>query len=348
MKTDAMAGCANQASAGANAAAAVPASFRAYQISRGDRVSAAITDVSLDTLTPGEVVVRSAYAGLNYKDALATTDQGKVIRHFPRIGGSDVSGVVVASDDVRFRPGDAVMAYARGLGVDEDGGFSQYVRLRAEHTLPLPNGLDLLEATALGVAGYTAALAVHLLLESGLEPAAGNVLVNGATGGVGSMAVEMLSGLGFRVSAMSSKADEDDMLLRLGAVEMIRSSSIENSGRPLERSRWIGAIDNVGGAQLAWLTRTLRPRGVIASVGNAGGSELATSVLPFILRGIRLLGVNVSYYGELETLLWQRLATDLKPARLRHNTKLIALDQLPDRIQQMLSGQSTGRSVVAF
>ncbi len=332
----------------AASSATVPPVFKAYRITRGDKVAASVANVSLNDLTPGEVVVRSAFAGLNYKDALATTDHGNVIRHFPRIGGSDVAGVVVASDDPRFRPGDAVMAYARGLGVEEDGGFSEYVRLRADRTLALPAGLTLFDAAALGVAGYTAALAVHLLEENGLTPGAGTVLVNGATGGVGSMAVEMLSGLGYRVSAMSSKPDKNDLLRRLGAVEVIRSSEAADSAKPLERSRWSGAIDSVGGSQLAWLTRTVQPRGVIASVGNAGGNELTTTVLPFILRGIRLVGVNVSFYDDLESGLWKRLGTDLKPARLRENTETIRLDQLPDRVRRMLAGQATGRTVVAF
>ncbi|UIF89678.1 acryloyl-CoA reductase [Cupriavidus sp. UYPR2.512] len=331
-----------------HAATAVPPSFKAFRICRGERVRAGIANVSLDELTPGEVVLRSAYAGLNYKDALATTDHGNVIRHFPRVGGSDVTGVVVDSTDPRFRPGDAVMAYAGGLGVDEDGGFSEYVRLRAARVMPVPDGLDLLEAATLGVAGFTAALAVHLLQESGMRPEAGSVLVNGATGGVGSMAVDMLSRLGYRVSAMSGKVDHDDMLRRLGAAEVIRSGSIEDCAKPLERARWSGAIDSVGGTQLAWLTRTVQPRGVIASVGNAGGNELVTSVLPFILRGIRLIGVNVSFYGDLEATLWQRLATDLKPAHLGESAEIVALDQLPDRIGRMLAGLATGRTVVGF
>ncbi|WP_244119291.1 alcohol dehydrogenase catalytic domain-containing protein [Burkholderia gladioli] len=234
--------------------------------------------MSLDDLTPGDVVVRTAYAGLNYKDALATTNHGKVIRHFPRIGGSDLAGLVVSSGDPRFRPGDAVMAYAGGLGVDEDGGFSEYVRLQASRAKPVPANLSLLEAAALGVAGATAALAINLLEESGLKPGTDNVLISGATGGVGTIGIEMLSALGYEVTAMTSKPDHDDFLRKLGAAEVMRASTVTDGGRPLERPLWSGAIDNVGAHVLPWMIRTVRERGAIASIGNAGGNTLNTSV----------------------------------------------------------------------
>jgi acrylyl-CoA reductase (NADPH) len=326
----------------------IPPSFKAWRITHNQRVEAAVADVSLDDLTPGDVVVRTAYAGLNYKDALATTNHGKVIRHFPRIGGSDLAGVVISSADPRFAPGDAVMAYAGGLGVDEDGGFSEYVRLRASRVRSVPANLSLLEAAALGVAGTTAALAIHLLEENGLRPGTGNVLISGATGGVGTIGIEMLSALGYDVTAMTSKPHHDDLLRQLGAAEVIRTTAVTDGSRPLERPVWSGAIDNVGADVLPWMIRTVRERGTIASIGNAGGNTLKTSVLPFILRGVRLIGVNLSAYTDMEDRLLERLSTDLRPRLLTRSAHVISLDELPENIDRMLTGQTVGRIVVGL
>lgn len=327
---------------------AVPPSFKAWRITHGQQVEAAVANVSLEDLTPGEVVVRTCYAGLNYKDALATTNHGKVIRHFPRIGGSDLAGLVVWSEDPRFAPGDAVMAYAGGLGVDEDGGFSEYVRLKSSRVKPVPANLSLLEAAALGVAGATAGLAIHLLEESGLRPDAGKVLISGATGGVGTIGIEMLAATGYEVTAMTSKPDHDDFLRRLGAADVISTTTVTDGSRPLERELWSAAIDNIGAGVLPWLTRTVRERGAIASIGNAGGNALNTSVLPFILRGIRVVGINLTAYTDIEDRLWQRISTDLRPRLLAESTHVISLDELPENIDRMLAGRSTSRIVVGL
>lgn len=328
--------------------ASAPTRFRAFRIHRGERVLGKIDSLTLDDLSPGGIVIRARYAGLNYKDALATTEHGGVIRNFPRVGGSDVSGHVLSSDDPRWRPGDAVLAYAQGLGVDHDGGFSEYVRVRPDQLVALPPELDLLASASLGVAGFTAALAVHLLQDNGLRPGQGDVWVNGATGGVGSMAIAMLAASGYRVVAMSSKTEHSAWLRRQGAAEVLGSGDLAPSPGLLAKARGSAAIDSIGGAALDGLLRSMQPRGIVASVGNVGGNTLHTNVLPFILRGVRLIGVNLNAYRDLESLLWRRLATDLRPARLRENTRLIALDDLPEAIRQMLNAQTVGRTLVAF
>jgi len=325
-----------------------PSTFKAFRITRTDRVESGLTQASLDQLSPGDVVIRTAYAGINYKDALATTEHGKVIRQFPRIGGSDASGWVVHSTHPAFKAGDPVVVYARGLGVDHDGGFAEYMRVPGDWLLPLPSGLTLLEAAALGIAGFTAALAVHLLQENGVRPEQGQVLVNGASGAVAGMAIEMLARLGYPVVAMSGKSHARERLLQLGAAEVVSADQFEDAGKPLASARWSAVVDSVGGQGLDWLLRTVKPRGVVASIGNAGGNEFSTNVLPFILRGVRLIGVNVTFYLDIETQIWQRLANDLKPAGLAENVGQISLEQLPHHIQRMLQAQTSGRTVVVF
>lgn len=293
-------------------------------------------------------MIRARYAALNYKDALATTDHGGVIRNFPRVGGSDVSGHVLSSDDPRWQPGDSVLAYAQGLGVDHDGGFSEYVRVRPDQLVALPPELDLLSGASLGVAGFTAALTVHLLQENGLQPEQGDVWVNGATGGVGCMAIAMLAASGYRVVAMSSKAEHADWLLRQGAAEVVGRGELTSSSALLAKARGSAAIDSIGGDALDGLLRSMQPRGIVASVGNVSGNALHTNVLPFILRGVRLIGINLSAYRDLEPMLWRRLATDLRPDRLNENTRLLALDELPAAIGQMLNAQTVGRTLVDY
>lgn len=322
--------------------------FLAFRIRQGKHVTSAIERISLDALSTGRIVIRTSHAGLNFKDALATTDRGGVIRHFPRVGGSDVSGHVVHSDDPRWRPGDAVVAYAHGLGVSHDGGFAEYVRLHPEQIMTLPVGVDLLDAAALGVAGATAALAVHLLQEQGLRPDCGDVLINGATGGVGSMAIQMLAATGHRVVAVSSKSDCRDWLLRLGAHDVLSPSDVQAGAGLLASARWGAAVDSLGGEGLDALLRAMRSRGVVASVGNVGGNALNTNVMPFILRGVRLVGVNLTAYRELDELLWSRMVGDLRPPKLRELTQVITLGELPDAITRMLNGHTVGRTVVSM
>jgi NADPH2:quinone reductase len=293
------------------------------------------------------VVFRSAYSSVNYKDALAATGTGKIIRSFPRVGGIDATGVVESSSDPRFHAGEEVICTSYELGVSHDGGFAQYCRVPADWVVPLPKGLTLREAAALGVAGYTAGLAVELLELNGMTPNNGKVLVNGATGGVATLAIDMLSKLGYHVVAVTGKDEEHGFLKELGAAEVLSRQKLDLGSRPLEKATWAAAFDSVGGEQLAWLTRTMQPEGLIASFGNAGGIEFKTTVLPFILRGVRLIGVNS---GEtpmpLRRKIWGRLASDLKPRRLDAIAHDITLEALPAYFDKMLKGQIRGRAVV--
>ncbi len=321
--------------------------FDAFQINRSDTVTSELRRVKLDDLSTGEIVVRTAFAGVNYKDALATSDYGNVIRCFPRIGGSDGAGWVVASADPSFKEGDEVVVYGGGFGVDHDGAFSEYFRVLTDWVSKLPDNMTLLEAAALGIAGFTAALAVHLLEEAGIRPDLGKVFVNGATGAVPGMGIEMLSGLGFDISAATSKPDQAEYLRDLGANEVIGASWIDE-GKPLERARWAAALDALGGQGLSHLLRSIMPRGCVASYGNVTGNDVTTSVLPFILRGIRLIGVNVTYYGDLRSVLWQRMADDLRPVRMLRDVQSIKIGALHEQITRMLNGHTVGRTVVAF
>ena len=323
--------------------------FNAFRInSDNGAVHGSIVELGLQDLSPGDVVIRTACAGVNYKDALATTDEGKIIRRFPRIGGIDMSGVVETSADSRFRPGDQVIAHSRGLGVEHDGAFSEYVRVPGDWVVPLPEGLTLVDAAALGVAGYTAALAIHFLEQNGVLPASGPILVTGATGGVASMAIDMLAAKGYAVTALSAKTSAAERLKALGAAEVLTNADLADSGKPLDKPRWAGAVDSVGGEQLGRVLRSIQPNGVVASFGNAGGNEFSGNVLPFILRGVRLVGVSIPATLALQTAVWARLSTDLKPRHLSESTTAISLDALPDFIRVMLAGGSQGRTIVKF
>lgn len=312
-----------------------------------NRSVARLTPLTLDQLSDGEVVIRVAYSSVNYKDALAVTGAGKVLRRFPMVAGIDAAGTVVSSTDQRFAAGDPVIATSYDLGVSHDGGLARFLRARADWVVPLPQGLSLFESMALGTAGYTAGLAIVLAEMNELTPAAGKVLVNGATGGVASLAIDMLAKLGYAVTALTGKPEEADYLRRLGAGEVLDRGALELGTRPLEKTLWAGAFDSVGGDQLAWLTRTMQQNGVIASFGNAGGVDLRTTVLPFILRGVRLIGVDSGYTAmPLRKRVWQRLATDLKPPHLAAIAHEIALDAVPEYCARMLKGGIRGRAVV--
>ena len=308
-----------------------------------------IVDLSPAELDPGEVVLRTAYSSVNYKDALAITGAGKVIRRFPCIAGIDGCGTVIESSDARFKPGDAVIATSYDIGVALDGGLAERMRVKADWVVPLPAGLSLFESMALGTAGYTAGLAVELAEKNDLSPKQGKVLVNGATGGVASLCIDMLAQLGYQVVALTSKFAEEGYLKGLGASEVLDRSKQEFGSRPLEKTLWAGAFDSVGGDQLGWLTRSMQQNGVIASFGNAGGIELKTNVLPFILRGVRLVGVDSgSTPMPLRQKVWKRLASDLKPRHLASIAHTIALDEVPAYCARMLKGQIRGRAVVKF
>jgi len=302
--------------------------------------------VTRGELDHGAVVVRIAYAGVNYKDALTATGRPRMARKFPLVCGTDLSGVVESSDDPRFGPGDAVLIHSFGLGAQHDGGFAELGRFPADWIFPLPAGLSALEAAALGVAGHSVGVALELLERNGVGPASGKVLVNGATGGVGSIAIDVLSKLGYRVVALTGKADKAAYLQALGASEVLDRAKVEFGGGPLEAQQWAAAFDSVGGVQLEWLLRTAQRDAVIAAIGNAGGNEFAGNVLPFILRGVRLIGVNVNNPTAAKLRVWRRLATEWKPRHFDRFVRCIALDELPRAFDELLAGRSWGRQVV--
>ena len=291
--------------------------MKAYRVFEGGKFgNGRACDMARDELDAGDVVVRIAYASVNYKDALTARGKARIVRKFPLVAGIDLAGTVDASADARIKPGDEVIVHSFGLGVDHDGGYAEYGRFPADWVIPMPGGMSLFEASALGVAGQTAAVAIDLMELNGLNPAKGKVLVNGATGGVASIAIDILSQRGYHVVAMSGKAERTGYLKDLGAREVIGRGGIQDTGRPLENPLWAGALDSVGGAQMSWLTRSMQHDGVIASFGNASGAEFAGNVLPFILRGVRLLGTNVNNPVDRMKTLWARLAGDLRPRHL--------------------------------
>lgn len=323
-------------------------SFPAFRIFNTDgKTHGSIVDAKLSELTAGDVVIKAAYSSVNYKDALAATGGGKILRRFPLIGGIDVSGTVVSSSDARFKEGDEVLVTGYGMGVTHDGGYASYVRAPADWVVELPDGLTLLEAMSLGTAGFTAALGVVRLERNGLAPGQGKVVVTGATGGVGSVAVSVLSKLGYPVAAITGKDDAHDYLRALGAQEVLSRASLKMGTNPLESAMWAGAVDAVGGETLAWLTRTTNYWGSIASAGLTGGVELRTTVMPFILRGISLIGID-SAMCPMETRreVWRRLATDMKPTMLGAIAREIPLEGLPDAFSTLMKGGAKGRFVV--
>jgi acrylyl-CoA reductase (NADPH) len=323
--------------------------FKAFRIhSDGGRIRAGFESLGLDDLSPGEVVIRVSYSGINYKDALAATGAGRILRRYPLVGGIDLAGVVESSSDARFRAGDAVLVTGCGLSETHDGGYAEFARVPGEWVIPMPQGLDPFTAMSLGTAGFTAALAIHRMEQNGQAPAAGAIAVTGATGGVGSLAIDMLSVRGYRVVAVSSKAEASAYLEELGATEVLNRAGLDLGSRPLETARFAGAIDNLGGETLAWLTRTVDFWGNIASIGLASGPELTTTVMPFILRGVALLGINSSATRrEWRLAVWQRIATDLKPRHLaRIVTRTIDFGELPGAFPAYLAGKVTGRTVV--
>lgn len=322
--------------------------FKAYRIfDEGGKVAARFVETGLDELDAGSVVVRVQYSSINYKDALAATGAGKIIRRFPCVGGIDLAGTVVSSSDARFREGDAVLATGYNLGVSHDGGYAEYARLPADWVVPLPKGLSPFEAMAIGTAGFTAGLAVTRMELNGLKPGEGPVVVTGATGGVGSVAIDILSSLGYDVTALTGKATEQAYLQELGAKKILDRNTVDRGSRPLEGAHWAGAVDNLGGDWLTWLTRTMKQRGCIASIGLAAGSELHTTVMPFILRGVSLLGIDSSATPmEWRQQVWQRLATDMRPRHLARFAHTAEFAELPQLFPRFLEGRITGRMVI--
>ena len=324
-------------------------SFRAYRIDEQDgEIVAAFRELSIDDLTAGNVVVRVSHSTINYKDALAATGKGKILRRYPLNGGIDLAGVVVSSEDADFQPGTEVLVNGCGLSETVDGGYSEYARLSSESLVPIPEGMTPTQAMQIGTAGYTAALAIHRMEQNGQTPDQGPVVVTGATGGVGSIAIDMLKGRGYEAVAVTGKKAEEPYLREIGAARVLLRDQIDLGKRPMEKAEWAGAIDNLGGDYLAWLTRTMSYGGNIASIGLAASPALNTTVVPFILRAVCLLGINsVDTPQDLRRAVWSRIGSDLKPqhlSRIGHRT--ISFDELPDSFQAFIDGKITGRIVV--
>ena len=326
----------------------IPARFNAFRIHRDDAgYRSGIEEISRDQLAAGEIVIRTAYSSVNFKDALAGTGQGKILRRFPLVGGIDVAGHVVASTDSKFREGDPVIVTGCGLSETRDGGYSEYARLEARWAIRLPTGLDLRESMILGTAGFTAALALYRMLDNRQAPELGPLAVTGATGGVGSLAVDIFSRAGFQVHAISGKPEHAGYLKAIGASEVLGRDALATA-RPMETARFGGGLDNVGGPMLASLLAQTAPYGNVASAGLAASPALDATVMPFIIRGVSLLGIaSAGTARDIREAVWQHLAGDWKPAHLdRICTREVTLEQLPDVFATMLAGGSLGRTLV--
>ncbi len=324
-------------------------SFRAFRIHEIDRkIVARFEQVTLDDLTPGDVVIRVSCSDINYKDALAATGKGRILRKYPLVGGIDLAGEVVSSTDTRYTPGQKVLVTGCGLSETQDGGYAEFARLPGDSVIPIPAGLTELDAMKLGTAGFTAALAVHRIEQNGQKPSNGPVVVTGATGGVGSLAINMLAGRGYEVVAVSGKKEAEPYLREIGAARVLLRQDIDLGSKPMEKALWAGAVDNLGGPILTWLTRTVDQWGNIACIGLAFSHELNTTVMPLILRGVSLLGINsVLTPRDVRLEVWKRIATDLRPSQLdRICTKAVGFDELPAQFEDFIQGRVTGRTVV--
>jgi putative YhdH/YhfP family quinone oxidoreductase len=323
--------------------------FRAFRIHHDDAgYRAGIEEMDVDALSPGEVLVKVAYSSVNYKDALAGTGKGRILRSYPLNGGIDVAGHVVASTDPAFAEGDAVLCTGSGLSETRDGGYAEYARLDARWTIPLPAGLDLRESMIIGTAGFTAALALLRMQDNRQTPALGPIAVSGASGGVGQLAIDIFSRAGYEVHAISGKTDHFGFLRELGASACIDRRELAFSGKPMDSARFGGALDNVGDGMLAGLLPLIVPYGNVALCGNAGGIAFDGTVMPFIIRGVSLLGVaSAGTARDIRDEVWRRLAGDWKPRHLqRIATREVSLEQLPQVFERMLAGDSFGRTLV--
>ena len=323
--------------------------FRAFRIRSDEQgYRAGIETMCADELSPGEILVRVEYSSVNYKDALAGTGKGKILRRFPLNGGIDVAGHVVASTDPSFREGDAVLCTGSGLSETRDGGYSEFIRLESSTAIALPGGLDLREAMILGTAGFTAALSLFRMEQNAQKPSMGPIAVTGASGGVGMLAIDILARAGYEVDAITGKADHAEFLRGIGATTVTARQDVDWGSRPLESARWAGAVDNVGGDTLAGLCRMLQPYGNVASCGMAGGHEVHGTVMPHIIRGVSILGIaSAGTDIGIRRELWRRLGGEWKPANLRRIcTQEVGLEQLTGVFPGMLAGGSFGRTVV--
>lgn len=325
--------------------------FQAYVVDKGENFTASIQMIGENDLPAGDVVVKVKYSSVNFKDGLASIPNGNIVRTYPFVPGIDLAGVVVSSNDSRYKEGDEVIATSYEIGVSHFGGYSEYARIPADWIVPLPKGLSLKEAMVYGTAGFTAALSVYRLEENGVTPDKGKVLVTGATGGVGSIAVAILAKLGYDVVAVTGKEAEHDYLRQLGAKEILpREAVVGEKVRALDKQLWAAAVDPVGGHMLAAVLSKMQYGGSVAVSGLTGGTDLPTTVFPFILRGVNLLGIDSVYCPmDVRLKIWQRMATDMKPnGLLEQIQREITLNELPDALSTILKGESRGRTVVSL
>lgn len=322
--------------------------FKAYLTSMEGRQSKTeLVDFSVDQLDAGEVLIDVEYSTVNYKDALSATGAGRIIRRFPCIGGIDLAGTVAASTDAAFKPGDKVIAHSYDVGVAHHGGYAQRARMPALWLVPVPDGMSTFDAMTYGTAGFTAAQAIQRMQHDRLHPAMGPVLVNGATGGVGMVAIEILAKLGYDVVAVTGKEKDVELLKSIGAKSVLIRGQFELTEKPLGAETYAGAVDNLGGEQLSWLTRVMKVGGTIASIGLAQGWEVKTTVMPFILRGVSLLGIDsVNCPMSLRRELWGKLANEWRCDKLASHCRTVPFAELPSVFDAYVKGAVTGRTVV--
>ncbi len=323
--------------------------FRAYVVDKpaGGSFTRGLRELSTSDLPPGEVTVRVTWSSVNFKDGLAAREDGRVARSYPLVPGIDLAGEIAASDDPAFPVGKPVLANGYEIGTARHGGYGDLARIPSSWVVPLPDALTARDAMAIGTAGFTAAMSVAALEDHGLRPGDGPVLVTGASGGVGSTAIAILASRGHEVWAATGKAGEHDRLRRLGAAGFLTRDEVTAPGRPLESARWAGAVDTVGSATLPYVLRTLRIGAAVASSGNASGADLATTVFPFILRGVALLGMDSANMAiGPRRALWSRLATDLRPGGIDDGVTEVNLETLEPALDAIVAGQARGRWVV--
>ena len=322
--------------------------YRAFVLSKdGDTVGAAIQHRNMSTLGDGNVTIRVAWSSINYKDGLATLSKGGIVRDYPRVPGIDLSGIVTESSDARFKEGESVLVTGFGTGVSHDGGYAEYARVPGDWVIRCPENLSPREAMIFGTAGFTAALAIQRLEHQGIKPESGPILVTGASGGVGSMAISMLSKLGYEVHASTGKTAEHNYLKQLGASIILSRDDVSTQGRPLEKEKWAGALDQVGGDTLSWILSTLKYEGAVACTGLTGGVKFRSTVMPLLLRGVSVLGVDsVMYPASSRATLWQRIAGELRPDHLELIAEELDLEHIAPVLQQILKGNIRGRRIV--
>ena len=327
----------------------LPNQFKCFRIDQEEeKIVSGLQSISMDDINPGEVTLKTEYSSINYKDALAATGKGKILRTFPLIGGVDVAGEVVESDDPRFSPGDKVIAACSGLSETNDGGYTEYARISSEAAIELPKQIDTRTAMAIGTAGFAAGLAIFKMKLNKQTPEMGPIVVTGATGGVGSIAIDMLSSSGFETTAITRKKTHDEYLEAIGTTNIVCLEEMEVGERPLEKAQFGGGIDNVGGDLLSWVLRSTAPEGNVASIGLAADFKLPTNVMPFILRGVNLLGVNsTTLPNAIKQEVWDDIASNMSPQKIDQIvTKEVTLEELPDQFQAFIEGSIVGRVLV--